>query len=441
MINLIDNIIDRLPPERIAGLVKNSHKSLHIWKRDTAFKRIIKYSYKKSKFYKRKFDELGINPDKVNCPEDLADFYTTTEDIIANPYDFLCSPADIVFESSGTSGINKKIFLSSKDLRHIAHMIATGYFLFGINAKSDRVANAFDFSLWIPGLINQLALLDYGVFNMAFGKVDPIELYNRMEYYKFNVILGEPTWLIRLTEIAEKKGSFPVKFFIGGAEEMPASAYKWISSIWQGAKVRMVYASVESGGVLGYQASDICKAYHVDDADFWVEIIDKDEEGYGEICFTTLSRFAMPLVRYRNKDISKFIMGPCSCGIPSVRLEKIKGRRDEIVVASGGNLYPLMFERILTDTSHITNDWQIVFKLDGIREVMEFNLETEQNGKREEITNHIFDQIKILYPDLWKNYCLNTFKITFNFHQPSTLRKARKIKRLVDIRHSPETTY
>jgi phenylacetate-CoA ligase len=145
----------------------------------------------------------------------------------------------------------------------------------------------------------------------------------------------------------------------------------------------------------------------------------------------------MPLVRYRNRDISRLIERKCRCGLKSIMLDKIRGRLDEMVVASGGNLYPLMFEKMLDDIEGITKDWQIVFKLNGIKEVMEINLEAKDESLKERdfFKDKVFERMKYLYPDLWKNYDIGIFDIKFSIHAPNDLRKQkRKLRRLIDER-------
>ena len=227
-------------------------------------------------------------------------------------------------------------------------MMASGFRMMGITPR-DRVANAFDFSIWIPGMLCHMGLMAAGNFSLDFGKVDPIEVYRRLKQYQFTVVLGEPTWLISLTELAEKHGACKLNVIIGAAEEMPAAAIPWMERVWQGAKVRMCYGSVEQGSGIGFQPCDFHGGYHLDDVDFWPEIVDADEEGYGELVFTTLLRRVMPLIRYRTRDVTRLIPEPCPCGMRAPRITRLRGRRDELVVASGGNLYPKLFEDILID--------------------------------------------------------------------------------------------
>jgi len=433
---LADKIIQLTPPRLLAKTLKIIPRSAFDWKAGAQFRRLVRYAYKNSKFYRRRFDELGIDPSKVRKPQDLGSFYTTPLDIVEHAEDFLCKEAGIVFESSGTTGRNKRVYFGYDELDEIGRLSALGFFAWGLKPDS-RVVNAFDFCIWIPGMVAHKGLEQSKFFGMDAGKVDPIEVYKRIPIYKFDVIMGEPTWLIKLTEIAEKNGSYPLKYLITGAENMPQAARPWMEKVWGGAKVLMTYASVESGGAIGAEICPECDGYHIDGNGFLVEIADPDGEGYGEVVFTTLDRRVMPLIRYRNKDISKIIEDKCPCGIPFRRLARMRGRRDEMVVASGGNLYPLMFENILKDVEGITSDWQVVFSLRGIKEVMTFDLELKEGRSADAIKENVLNHIRDRYPDLWKNYSIAIFEIDFAFHPAGALRAgSHKLLRVLDKRYA-----
>lgn len=435
LLNLVDALVSAAPPQALARAARHTSRSFIDWDTKASFRHIIKYAYKHSKFYRRKFDELKIDPRKIRKPSDLGDFYTTPIDIIDCADEFLCKRPHIAFESSGTTGKSKRVYFSQDELDLIGKFNAAGLFLGGVN-RLDRLANAFDFNIWIPGMITHKGLEKGRFFELPAGKVDPMEIYKRIPVYNFNIIFGEPTWLIKLTEIAEKNGPYPLKLIVAGAERMPDGARAWMEKIWRPAKVRMVYGSVESGGILGFEPSDECRGYHIDENNFLPEIVDPDKDGYGEVVFTTLSRYTMPLVRYRNRDISKFIEEKCPCGLPYKRIANFRGRADEMIIASGGNLYPLMFEEILKDVDGITSDWQVVFKLRGMKEIMELNLELRNGSSGDAVKAKVFANIKALYPDMWKNMEMAIFETNFVYHTAGTLRGGRKLLRVVDKRYN-----
>lgn len=396
------------------------------------FRRTLRWAASRSEFYKKAFRDRGIDVSKVRTPADLGDFYTTPEDLAKNPEQFICDKPAIVFESSGTSGKNKRVFYGKQEWEQIGRTVAGGFRLMGIGPE-DRVANGFDFSIWIPGLLCHYGLMANGTFCQAFGKVDPVEVYRRLREHRINVVMGEPTWLIRLTQIAEREGPLPLKVIMGGAEEMPVDAIAWMERVWSPAKVKMCYASVEMALSIGFQPCSNQSGYHLDTGDFLPEIIETDGDGYGELVFSTLSRRVMPLIRYRTRDVTRISPGGCPCGLPTPHISRIRGRRDELVVASGGNLYPLMFERIMREVPGLSYDWQVVFKLEGIREIMEVHVETTRPDTAQ-VTEEIHRQATIQYPDLMKNLALGIFEMRIVYHEPGQVRSTRKLKRLIDQR-------
>jgi phenylacetate-CoA ligase len=433
LIRLADSIAGKLSPGTLADLYQRVPEGILRRVRQQRFRQTVRWAAQHSAFYRNAFRQHGIDADRVRVPSDLGNFYTTPDDVIANPESFICRPPSIVFESSGTSGKNKQIYYDHAELQAMAQVDAAGLRLMGLTPQ-DRVANAFDFCMWIPGMITHNSLMAAGNFSMAFGKVDPVEVYRRLKQYRFSVVMGEPTWLIRLTELAEKHGSVPLKLFIGGAEEMPAEAIPWMRQVWQGVKVKMCYGSVELGSALGYQPCDAFNGYHTDDLSFTCEIIEPDAEGFGEMVFTTLLRRVMPLIRYRTRDVTKIMTKACACGKRGLCISRFRGRRDEMIVASGGNLYPLMFSNILEHVPGLSGDWQVLFKLENIREIMEIHLESARTD-HDEIRRQVHSSAAQEYPDLMKNLAIGIFDMRIVIHQDGELRVQRKLKRLIDLRY------
>jgi phenylacetate-CoA ligase len=393
----------------------------------------------RSKFYREKFLSANVDAGQIQSPADLKNFFTTADDLLSVPAeDFLCAPPQLAFETAGTSGRNKRLFYDYKEFEKAARRASIGFYLCGVR-REDRILNAYDFSFWFPGYFMARVLPYTRAFSITVGKIEPLEVYRRMEGYRFTVMLGEPTWMVQLTELAEEKGrAYPLKLIIGSGEMLTERARGWIEKTWQ-ATFLMAYASVDAGTAIGVECHEK-QGYHVNDAELWVEIVDPDDEGYGEVVFTTLSRTTMPLIRYRTKDIARLIQEPCPCGRPGRRLSKIIGRADEMVVFGGGNIHPSFFEVIFKEIPEITEDWQVAVRHREVKEILEFRVELKEDSQpTEPVALKVKSAIEARYPDMWRNYVKGMFDIDFAYGSRNTLRQTRKLRRLVDERDEIRT--
>jgi phenylacetate-CoA ligase len=441
MLALLERLIT-LQPQRTAKLLKVLPSSWQQYQRMHALKGSLRLVASRSKFYRERFSHHQVDIHRIQSPADLVDLFTTADDLLNTPSDaFLCAPPQLAFETAGTSGKNKKLFYRYEEFDMAARRGAVSFYLFGLQ-KEDRILNAFDFSFWFPGYFMSRLLPLTGMFSITVGKIEPSEVYRRMEDYRFTVILGEPTWMVQLTELAQETGkAYPLKLIIGSGEMLTERAREWVEKTWS-ADFLMAYASVDAGTYIGLECYKK-QGYHINDAELWVEIVDSDTEGYGEVVFTTLTRTTMPLIRYRTKDIARLISEPCPCGRPGLRLSKIIGRADEMVVFGGGNIHPSFFEVIFKEIPEITEDWQIAVRHRDVKEVLEFRVELKESGRPTEPTaQRIMNALEKRYPDLWRNYVKKMFDIDFVYTARNTLRQKRKLRRLVDereeIRHDPQ---
>jgi len=430
----MDRMMLNLPTAWAVRIINTLPVSMQERKRKRDLKTSLRLASTRAKFYREKFSSDHIDAGQMQSPADLGNFFTTADDLLNVPAeDFLCAAPQLAFETAGTSGRNKRLFYNYEEFENAARRASVAFYLCGVR-QEDRILNAYDFSFWFPGYFMTRALPYTGAFSVTVGKIEPIEVYRRMEAYRFTVILGEPTWMVQLTELAEAQGrAYPLKLIIGSGEMLTERARGWIENTWQ-ATFLMAYASVDAGTAIGVEC-EVRQGYHVNDAELWVEIINADEEGYGEVVFTTLSRTTMPLIRYRTKDIARLINEPCTCGRPGRRLSKIIGRADEMVVFGGGNIHPSFFEVIFKEIPEISEDWQVAVRHREIKEVLEFRVEPkEESQPTDAIAVKVKSAIEARYPDMWRNYVKGMFDLDFTYVTKNTLRQTRKLRRLVDER-------
>jgi phenylacetate-CoA ligase len=195
----------------------------------------------------------------------------------------------------------------------------------------------------------------------------------------------------------------------------------------------MTYASTEAATVLGFE----CAArggYHVNEFDFAVEIHRPDRDGYGEIVVTTVNRRVMPLLRYRTGDIARWMDGRCPCGLPFRRLSAIRARVDEQVSCAWGNVHPEFFAPILGDVPGIGSDWQVAIMERDLTPVMQFRLEVSPGTPAATVEAAVIESLRRRYPEAWHACSQRLIGVEVAPVPPGTLRRGRKLLRLVDER-------
>ena len=174
--------------------------------------------------------------------------------------------------------------------------------------------------------------------------------------------------------------------------------------------------------------------YHLDEFNYFIEVVDPDREGYGELVVTTLARRTMPLIRFRVRDVTRFIDEPCLCGATLRRMARIRGRRDEMVVMGAGNMYPEIFERVLHDVEWVSENWQVAVRQEGLHDILEFRLELTNGINSATVENNIRKNLEARFPDVWANQLCGMYRLEFRVFPPGGLEQGRKPRRLVDER-------
>ncbi|HEX7629158.1 MAG TPA: hypothetical protein VF431_02340, partial [Candidatus Methylomirabilis sp.] len=248
------------------------------------------------------------------------------------------------------------------------------------------------------------------------------------------VVMGDPFWIARFTEIAMAKGiRVPMTGFVSGAERVTDTLRTLIEDYWK-APLFMTYASTELGASLGAECRERA-GYHLHEYDYAVEILNPDSDGYGEVAFTTLTRTIMPLIRYRTRDIARLIPEPCPCGMPFRRLSAIRGRSDEVIACVWGDVHPELFEDLLSSVEGIGDEWQVALRQEGLRPVFEFRLESSGGAcVQAEADTRVRARLVQRYPALAAKTQQRMCDVVIRLMPPGTLRRGRKIRRLVDER-------
>lgn len=386
-------------------------------------------------FYKEQFAERNIDANKIKHPSELGDFFTTGADLQKHGAEaFVVGRADTAFETTGTtSNETKRVFFSNKELDLMGRTSAIGLYQLGLR-KEDVVLSAFDVSFWVSPAVVRTAFQYLGCFHAEAGKIPPEEFYERAKRYEPNVIFGEPSWIVRFSEIAQKRGTWKMKFLFAGGENVNEETRKIVERIWD-AKFYINYGQTESFGVIGVECAEQ-NGYHRNDLNFFFETPEIDANGFGELVYTTLTREVMPLVRYRSTDVTKMIDEKCRCGLFAKRIAKLVGRVDEMIVCGMGNISPWVFAEILRDVKDATDEWQVRIWHENKIDVVELRVEISdsQNGHTPQtVIENVLRNLKLRFPDFQKNLEMKLYDFRVRPVSRGILRTARKLKRIVAL--------
>ncbi len=424
----------RTNPERALRLLGYIPDAAFDAVRRARFKRTLRLAAERSPFYREQFRRRGLDVGRIEHPSQLGDFYTTGEDLRTfGAEEFLIGRPATAFETTGTtSPVPKRVFFSRREVADMGRLTALWLHLLGLR-REDRVVSAFDCSFWVSPWVLRAGLELIDCLLVEAGKIDPREFYERAAAYHPTVIFGEPSWIVRLSEVARTRGRWPLKFLFAGGENISEAARGMVEQTW-GAPLYLNYGQTESFGALGAECR-LKDGYHRNDLYFFFELADADQDGYGEIVYTTLARDVMPLIRYRSTDVTRLVEEPCGCGVATGRLGKIRGRCDEMVVCGMGNIGPWVFEDILRGIDGIGDDWQAVVLHEGPRDVVRVHVEMDDSARHGAAEQAIHRNLRERFPDFWKNREMKLYDLRVVAERSGSLRgTGRKLRRVIDER-------
>jgi len=431
-IEIFEGVALRTNPELAVRLLGALPASAITAMQEARFKRTLRLAAARSPFYREQFRQRGIDVRRITRPSQLGDFYTTGEDLCTfGAEQFLTGRADTAFETTGTSSpAPKTVFFSRDEVATMGRITAIWLYLLGLRPE-DRVLSAFDCSFWVSPWVLRSGLEYLKCFHVEAGKIDPDDFYERAKSYQPTVIFGEPSWIIRLSEVARHRGVWPLKFLFAGGENIAESSRSMVESVW-GAPIYLNYGQTESFGALGAECR-MKDGYHRNDLYFFFEL-DNVDDGYGEVIYTTLARDVMPLIRYRSTDVARLVEEPCDCGVFAGRIGKIRGRCDEMVVCGMGNVGPWVFAEILRGVEGVEDEWQVVVKQEKRQDILELRLETTNGTTQADLQGAILVNLRDRFSDFWKNYEMRLYDLRIIPCASGSLRNGRKLQRVVDQR-------
>ncbi len=335
-------------------------------------KEMIEYIYSNSPFYKKKFDKEGIIPGDINSIDEIEKLpFTTKEDMRDNyPYGIFSNKNNLaeIHVSSGTTGNPTLVGYTKEDIKLWSDVMARTLCCAGA-LPNDTIQITYGYGLFTGGLGFHYGALEMGLTIIPCSSGMTKRQLKIMEDFKPRIIACTPSYVLYMAEDAKeinmdtKKSSWEIGIF--GAEPWSESMRKEIEGTWN-LLATDVYGLSE---IIGPGVAQECKykdGLHVYSDVFYPEVINpktgkKVKEGEdGELVFTTFTKKAIPLLRYRTKDIVSINYKPCKCGRTSPRISKIKGRTDDMIVVRGINVFPSQIEHILLGIEGTQPHYQLV---------------------------------------------------------------------------------
>ncbi len=345
-----------------------------------------------SNFYAPILKERNITPESIKSVEDIRRFpFTTKNDLRENyPFGLASVPLNKVVRlhsSSGTTGNPTVILHSQRDIEQWADAMARSMYTIGLRS-SDIIQNTSGYGMFTGGLGIQYASERLGALTVPAGAG------NSKRHVKFIMDFGTtalhciPSYATRLAAAFQEEGINPadttVHTLIIGAEPHSDAQRKRIEEIW-GAKA---YNNFGMSEMCGPGVAIECQeqnGLHIWEDNYIVEIVDPvtlepvPDGEIGELVLTTLNREAMPLFRYRTRDLTRFLPGDCPCGRTHRRLARFQGRSDDMIIVKGVNIFPIQIEKILMQFPELASDYLITIETVGDNDEMTIEVELAQS--------------------------------------------------------------
>ena len=401
-------------------------------------------AYENVPFYKKRFDESGIKPEMIKSLSDLKNLpFTTKEDLRDNyPFGLFAEPMKNVVRlhaSSGTTGKPVVAGYTKGDIEVWSEAIARIVTAGGID-ENDVVQISFGYGLFTGGFGLHYGIEKVGATIVPMSSGNTQKQLMLMQDFGTTALVATPSYAMYLSEMIKEKGiprdNFKLKYGFFGSEAMSEKMREKLEDS-MGILVTSNYGLTE---VMGPGVSGECIykcGEHINEDMFIVEIIDpKTGEVLpygesGEVVITTLTKEAMPVLRYRTRDISYIIPEPCTCGRTSYRLAPIQGRTDDMLKIKGVNLFPSEIESVVLEFPQVSPNYQLILRRENMLDTLEIVVELVDGSLLER-----FSEIEKLENEMKERlHSVLGLRAKLRLAEPKSIESTTgKAKRIIDLR-------
>lgn len=373
-------------------------------------------------YYKKVFEENGISPDTVQTLDDIRKLpFTVKADMRANyPFGLLAGDmkdAVRLHSSSGTTGAPTVIVHSRHDLDSWANLVARCLYMVGLR-NTDVFQNSSGYGMFTGGLGFQYGAERLGALTVPAAAGNSKRQIKFIRDFGTTALHAIPSYAIRLAEVFEEEGIDPAKdtkltTLLIGAEPHTDEQRKKIETML-GVKAYNSFGMTEMNGPgVAFECKEQNGMHFWEDC-YLVEIVNPEtlepvpEGEVGELVLTTLDREMMPLIRYRTRDLTRILPGKCPCGRTHIRIDRIKGRTDDMFIIKGVNVFPMQIEKTLMQYPQLGSNYLITLETRNNQDEMIVEAELndlctdnyiELESLRKDITRQLKDEI-LLTPKL-----------------------------------------
>jgi phenylacetate-CoA ligase len=404
----------------------------------------VRRIYHNVPYYRKKMQEAGLTPGDIQGIEDIGKLpFTTKVDLRDNyPFGLFTVPMSEIVRlhaSSGTTGKPTVVGYTRKDIQMWAEVVTRSLCMAGVH-RNDIVQIAYGYGLFTGGLG-----IHYGSENLG-ASVIPISGGNTskqiqlMEDFGSSVLCCTPSYALNIAEVMNEmkveKSNLKLRVGVFGAEPWSEAMRKEIEAKL-GIKAIDIYGLSE---IVGPGVSCECEhqaGMHINEDHFYPEIINPEtlqpvrDGEVGELVFSTITKEGIPLLRYRTRDLTRLIYDKCECGRTLVRMEKCKGRSDDMLIIRGVNVFPSQVETVLLEMSEVEPHYVLIVDRKGTLDMMTIMVEVQEQFFSDEVRKLEELRLKITR----RIESVLGISVNIKLVEPKTIeRTAGKAKRVIDNR-------
>ncbi|MBQ7361489.1 MAG: phenylacetate--CoA ligase [Bacteroidaceae bacterium] len=366
-----------------------------------------------SPFYKKRFEENNLKPEDIQTLDDLRKIPFTTKQDLRDTYPFGIASVPLekatrLHSSSGTTGNPTVILHTQKDLDEWANAVARCLHMVGLR-PTDVFQNSSGYGMFTGGLGFQYGAERLGMLTVPAAAGNTKRQIKFMTDFGTTAVHAIPSYAARIYEVMQELGVDPrrdtkLKTLIIGAEPHSEEQRRRIEEML-GVKAYNSFGMSEMCGPgVAFECTEQ-NGLHIWEDYYIVEIVNPEtlepvaEGEVGELVLTTINREAMPLLRYRTRDLTRVLPGECPCGRHHKRLDRMKGRSDDMIILKGVNIFPIQIETILLQFKELSTDYLITLETVDTNDEMTIEVElndmfTDDYARLQSLTREITRQLK-----------------------------------------------